>query len=146
MILDALLLVSNSQAVTATAGSTNVIDLGAPTVRNRVGSGEPVGFVVCNDVAADFTTGDETYTVQILASATENMASPTVIASVALAAAQRAIGSQLFIGIPKGQPILRFLALNYVTAGTTPTWTVTAGLVPSTFVDDQVHYAKGYST
>lgn len=146
MIMDALTLVSDAQALTATGVSTNTIDLGNPTVKNRIGSGEPVGFWVTNDVAADFTTTDETYTIQAISSASANLSTPTVLSSVTLStAAMRAAGAGIFVPIPKGLPTQRYIGLNFVLGGTTPSITVTAGLVPATFVQDQTTYAKGYS-
>ena len=58
MILDSLLKFSDAQALTATADSTNVIDLSND---RDIGIGEPMALVVTVGVAADFTTGDETY-------------------------------------------------------------------------------------
>lgn len=146
MIMDALTLVSDAQALTATGVSTNTIDLGNPTVKNRIGSGEPVGFVVTLDVAADFTTTDETYSIQVISSASANLSSPTVLNSLTFnSAADRAAGKQHFLFIPKGAPVQRYIGLNYVLGGTTPSVTVTAGLIPANFAQDQTIYAKGYS-
>jgi len=146
MFLDALLTLSDAQALSATGVSTNTIDLGNPSVKNRVGSGTPMALVVTNDVAADFTTTDETYTVQLISSASANLSTPTVLDQVAITtAAQRAVGAQLVILIPKGQPIQRYLGVNYVLGGTTPTITVTAEIIPASMVQDQTIYQKGYS-
>lgn len=145
MILDALLTVSDAQALTATALSTNTIDLGNPTVKNRIGTGEPMGFLVTLDVAADFTTTDETYSIQAISSAAANLSSPTVLSSVTLVAANRGVGAKIFVPIPKQTPQQRYIGLNYVLGGTTPSATVTASLQPASMVEDQVIYAKGYS-
>ncbi len=59
MRTDAFLLLSDAQAVTADAASTNALALGAAGV--DVGIGEPLAVVFVIDVAADYTTGDETY-------------------------------------------------------------------------------------
>ena len=87
MFIDALLLVSDAQAITADAVSTNTIDLGNPTVKNRIGSGEPMAFAVQIDVAADFTTTDETYAIEVISSAAANLGTPTVLARYTLTAA-----------------------------------------------------------
>jgi hypothetical protein len=146
MFLDALLTLSDAQALTATALSTNTIDLGNPSVKNRIGSGEPMALVVTLDVAADFTTGDEAYTIQLISSAAANLSTPTVLDSVAITtAAQRAVGAQIVIMVPKGQPLQRYLGVNYVLGGTTPTVTVTAEIIPASMVQDQAIYAKGYN-
>lgn len=144
MITDALLTVSDAQALTATAVSTNTIDLGAPTVARRVGSGEQIGFEVTVDVAADFTTGDETYSIQAISSAAAALSAPTVLSSVTLTAANRPAGSKIWVPVPKGTPIQRYIGLNYVLGGTTPTITVTASLMLGSMVEDQTTYAKGY--
>ena len=53
MILDNQLVLSDAQALTATAASTNVLDLKAAGL---YGNGEPLALVVWVDVAADGTT------------------------------------------------------------------------------------------
>jgi len=145
MFFDALLLVSDAQALSATAVSTNTIDLGAPAVARRIGSGEQIGFLVTVDVAADFTTTDETYSIQAISSASANLSSPTVLSSVTLTSANRPAGSKIYVPVPKQTPIQRYIGLNYVLGGTTPTITVTAALVLGSMVEDQTIYAKGYS-
>lgn len=145
MFMDALLLVSDAQALTATAVSTNTIDLGNPTVKRRIGSGESVGFAVTVDVAADATTGDETYVVEVISSASADLSSPTVLASRTILAADLAAGAVHYIHVPKGTPIQRYIGLRYTLGGTTPTVTLTAGLMPASMVDDRTDYAKGYS-
>src|SRR5262245_13810866 len=67
MFVDKLLLVSDAQALAATALATDKIDLGAyQTLRNRIGDGESMGFLVTVDVAADKVTGDETYQFDVV--------------------------------------------------------------------------------
>lgn len=146
MFLDALLQVSAAQALSATALSTNAIDLGNPTVKNQIGDGVPMGFLITNGVAADFTTGDETYNVQVVSSAAANLGSPTVLNQLAItSAAMRAAGAKMFLFLPKGAPIQRYIGLNYVLGGTTPSITVTAELIPASGVEAQQIYAKGFS-
>ncbi len=62
MFVDSQLLFSDSQAVTATAVGTNVVDL---SLARNIGEGEPVGVVFTVEVAADQTTGDEDYTFDV---------------------------------------------------------------------------------
>lgn len=62
MILDAQLLFSDAQAVTAAAGSTNTIDLSA--VRD-IGTGEPLYIGVIVDVAMTDSGSDSTLTVAL---------------------------------------------------------------------------------
>src|SRR5690242_4276971 len=62
MFLDKNLQLSDSQALTATALSTNVIDL---LTARSLGNGEPMAVVFNVEVAADQTTGDEDYTFAV---------------------------------------------------------------------------------
>lgn len=146
MFMDALGLVSDAQALTATAFSTNTIDLGNTSPIRAIGSGEPVGFGLSVDVAADITTGDETYTVEVVESDNANLSSPTVLSSRVLTAAQLAAGALHFVEVPSGTPNKRYLGLRYTLAGTTPSATVTAWLTArDLFSIAQRNYARGYA-
>lgn len=144
MILDALLLVSDAQAITADAVSTNTIDLGSSSPAREIGSGEPMGFLVTVDSAGDFTTGDETYAFEVISSAAANLSSPTVLNRRVLTAAQLALGAIFFMPLPAGTPSQRYLGMNYDVGGTSPLLTVTSALVPAKFVDMIKAYAKNY--
>lgn len=144
MILDALLVVSDAQAITADAVSTNTIDLGASSPSREIGTGEPMVMLVTVDVAADFTTGDETYAFELIQSANANLSSATILNRRVLTAAQLAAGAIFAIDVPGGTPSARYLGMNYDVGGTTPTLTVTAALVPKNFVDWIKPYAKNY--
>jgi hypothetical protein len=142
MYIDALLLLSDAQAVTADAVSTNTIDLGNVTPKRAIGTGEPMGIVFTVDVAADATTGDETYSFEVIQSAAAALSSPDVIATLTLAAATLVAGYQFVIPIPPGFPTKRYLGVNYNVGGTTPTITVTAALMPLSMASvAPVHYA-----
>jgi hypothetical protein len=146
MFVDALLLLSDAQAFSATAVSTNTIDLGNVTPKRDLATGEPMALVCQNDVAADFTTGDETYTLEVITSATSNLASPTVLASSLFTAAERAIGSIKILPIP---PVVaqQFLGARLTLAGTTPSVTVTMFIQPLAMASlaKPQSYAKGYT-
>lgn len=62
MYLDAQLLFSDAQAITAAAGSTNKIDFGAA---RDIGTGEPLYVVVTVDVAFTDASSDSTLTVAL---------------------------------------------------------------------------------
>lgn len=152
MILDQLGLLSDAQSLSATALSTNTVDLGNVTPKRQIGTGETIGVVITVDVAADFTTGDETYDFQLVQSAAEALTSPTVLARLTFIASGTMISSllvqgyRMFLPLPHGMPIQRYLGMNYVLGGTTPTITVTACLVPERVVAvGPIHYAKGYT-
>lgn len=138
MILDALLLLSDAQAVTTDAASTNTIDLGA--VNQRIGSGKPLVVLFTVDVAADITTGDETYSFQVIQSAAANLSSPDVLQARTILAADLKAGASQVVGIPIGTPSKRYLGAFYDTGGTTPTLTITAAVIPQDFVARQDYY------
>lgn len=145
MSYDLQLTLSDAQAVTADAVSTNTIDLGNPTVKNEIGAGEPVSVVVTVDVGADFTTGDETYAFQLIQSANANLSSPDVLEVRTLTAAQLVAATQVVIPIPIGAVTKRYLGLNYDVGGTTPTMTITAFVQPNSMIQQHKVYAKGYT-
>lgn len=140
MILDSLLKFSDAQALTATADSTNVIDLSND---RDIGKGEPMALVVTVGVAADSTTGDETYQFQLETDDNAAFSSATVIGDVTVAAANLAAGDKVVI--PLGQTNERYLQARYVLGGTTPSVTVDAFLQPLSMVDASATYASGYS-
>lgn len=122
MIIDSRLEFSNAQALTATADSTNVIDLSGDF---DVGKGVPLYVVVRVIVALDGTTGDETYTVTLETGATA--AAGTDLTTVTMARGDAA-GTTYIIAVP--QEVNRYLQLYYTLGGTTPTGTVDAWVTP----------------
>lgn len=140
MILDSLLKFSDAQALTATADSTNVIDLSND---RDIGIGEPMGVVITVGVAADFTTGDETYQFQLETDDNAAMTSSTIIGDVTVAAANLTAGDKVVI--PLGHSNEQFLQLVYTLGGTTPSVTVDAFLQPLSMIDGTVTYPSGYS-
>jgi hypothetical protein len=144
MYVDAFGLVSDSQAVSATGFSTNTIDLSNVTPKRDIEIGEPLGFAVNVEVAADFTTGDETYTVEAVQSDNANLSSPDVIGSRVLSAAERAVGSLIFVAI--GAVTKRYIGLRYTLAGTTPSFTVSAWFTSRELFSKQgPYYARNYA-
>lgn len=124
MIIDKRLQVSAQQALTATAVSTDVIDLGSLRL---IGPGDPLWWVIASRVAADFTTGDETYQVSVQTDDASNFPSQaTLVSTPAMNGNTLPLGK--LIVIPMTFTNERFLRLNYTLAGTTPTWTVDAWL------------------
>ncbi len=152
MILDALGLLCDAQAFTSTGGlSTNTIDLGNTTPKRQVGDGRPLAVTITVDVAADFTSVDETYDFQLIQSAADSLTTPTILARRSYIATGSFITSLLVAGyvivltLPPGLPLQRYIGLNVVMANTTPTITITAFFGPlfSTGVRPAT-YAKGY--
>lgn len=155
MILDLQNQLSDSQALTATALSTNVIDLG---VSNPLGVGEPMAVVFNVEVAADQGTGDEDYIFAV-----------EVASNAAISTARQELGRLTFESGTPAAPFLdadllvpgfvfalplpvvpasmgnRYLAVRYTLLGTTPSVTVSAHLVPIKNVPMAVLYPKGYT-
>lgn len=156
MILDADLEFSNAQALTATALGTNVIDL---SVARDIGSGDPMAVVFVCTVAADQTTGDEDYTFQVeYASDAAQTTAVTPIAEVTFESGTPGTGARnadlLVAGYQFALPLgavgsanaQRYLGVRYTLAGTTPSVTVSAYLVPWANVDtaSMSVYADGF--
>lgn len=144
MYTDALLQLSSSQAVTATAFSTNTIDL---LQARDIGAGEQTHVLVNVEVAAT-AAGAATVNFQVVTSANANLSSPTIIGQTdAIGKASLTIGSQIAIPVPRsfinasGQ---RYLGLQYtVSTGPLTAGTFTAALVLQG-VDSRKTYANGF--
>lgn len=135
MIFSAQSLLSEDQAVTATALSTNVIDLGVSqaaygakaSFHRDIGKGAEVPFLI--QVTEDFATLTS-LTVTIETSDAEAMTGSTVLmSSGAIAAADLVQGFQVPLQrLPNGVTG-RYLAVRYTVTGTTATaGKVTAGV------------------
>ena len=136
MILDKQLMLSEAQAITVTAVSTNVIDLSQ--VRD-IGNGEPLELIIA--VKQTFTAGGAaTLTIDLQTDDNVGFASPVVLASTgALALAALTAGVMLLqIKIPLG--VERFLRLNYTVA----TGPMTAGILDAGINLDRTKYTPFY--
>jgi len=156
MILDSQLQLADAQALTATAVGENVIDLG---VDRSIGNGEPMGLLVTVDVAADQGTGDEDYTFDLeyasdaaQTTARQLMGRRVFESGAPGAPAQDAdllvAGFQFVIPIPptKLSESERYLGMRSTLAGTTPTITITADVMPLSMIDqDLISYADGFN-
>ena len=140
MFIDAQNLFSDSQALTATAASTNLIDLG---VDRDIGVGEPLAVVLTVEVAADATTGNETYQVDVETDDNSSFSSASVIARRIPTAAELALGTVMTIPLPNTNE--RYIRLNYTLGGTTPTVTLSAHLAPLSMVQNNRTYADGFN-
>lgn len=144
MILDAQCQFSDSQALTASAASTNLIDLGAD---RNIGIGEPMSIVINVEVVLDNTTADETYTATVQADSTAAFSSAITVGGVVTMAADSAAGTQFIIPLPADYSTEQFLRVYYTLGGTTPTGTVSAYLIPSSMIANSEFggYASGYT-
>lgn len=149
MFIDALLMLSDSQALTGTAAvvSANTIDLGNPTVKRDIASGEPMVLVVNVEVALAGTGPG--ITVEAIQSDGADLSSPDVVASsgAIATAANFPAGMVLQVPIGEGRITKRYFGARYTMTGTTPTCTVSAFLQPSSMASPGAprHYAKGYT-
>ncbi|MCU7218022.1 Bbp16 family capsid cement protein [Pseudomonas sp. VE 196-7] len=142
MITDKLNTFAAAQVVTASAPSTDVIDLGPLTggnTRRDIGAGQPLYLVVAVLVAAA-AAGAATTNIQLQTS-DDNSTWVTLYDSGALALSDLAAGKRpVQVAVPRG--VRRYLRVNYV-IGTGPltAGTFWAGLVVD--VQDNIKYASG---
>ena len=141
MITDKLLRVSEDQAITTTAFSTNTIDL---SVARDVGEGTAL---YMNFAVTEALANGTSVKFEVISSAAANLGSPTVIGSTdAILTAALTLGKNVVVRINpdiagKGQ---RYLGARYTIAGTFNAGKVTADVV-ETIGDGQKYYASGFT-
>jgi len=140
---DAQTQICSTQAFTANAVSENTYDSGA--AGNDITEGEPIGIGIDVTVAADATTGDETYEFQAIQSAAADLGSPDVLALIQPARADLTVGKRLVLPLPPGSKTKRYLGLNFNGGGTTPSITINAFIAPLSFLGGWKAYADGFS-
>ena len=139
MFIDAQHLFSDAQALTATAASTNSIDLGSD---RNIGVGEPMSVVITCDVAMGGTSPTFIATLQ----ADDNSAFSSAVSVIACPQKTAiAAGEQIVLPVPAAAMTARYIRLNYTMGGTSPTVTVTAHLMPSSMVQNYQSYADGFT-
>lgn len=133
MLIDHELLFSDAQAITATANSTNVVDLGPLSGGNLgrdIASGEEM--YIFAQVGTTFTAGGAaTLTPSLVTDDNSALSSPTTLRTYDLiAVATLAAGYQLFLALPINAAFERYIALTYTVAtGPMTAGTITAGLI-----------------
>lgn len=148
MIQDKQNMLSEAQVITATAVSTNTLDLG---VARDVAAGEDVN-IACTIDEAFAAAGAGTLTIQVISSAAANLGSPTILGQTdAIAKTELTLGRRpIEIVVPRAlllaQPVgQRYLGLNFVVAtGPFSTGKLTAGIVRA-FQDMAKNYASGFA-
>jgi hypothetical protein len=146
MFIDALLLLSDAQAFSADAYTTNTIDLGNVTPKREIGTGEPLALGLSVDVAADFTTEDETYAFLLVQSVNADLSSHDTIATFTFTAAQLVAAAIFVLPIPPGFPTKRYIGGRFDGGGTTPTVTATIWLSLQSMLSVKAQtYAKNYT-
>jgi hypothetical protein len=132
---------SIAQALTATAVSTDVIDLGAD---RNIGIGEPMAVVLNVDVAAGGTSPTLVFAIQ----ADDNVgfsSAATIASSATLTGAQLVAGAQFVLPVPPDLTTERFIRVNYTVGGTSPTVTVSCQLQPMNMIQNYVSYPDGFT-
>ena len=141
MITDKLLRVSEDQAVTSTAVSTDTIDLG---VARDMGEGTPL---YMNFAVTTAMTGGTSIKFEVITSAAANLGSPTVIGSSdAILTAALTLGKNIVVRLNpdiagKGQ---RYLGARYTVSGTFNAGKITADVV-ETIGDGKKFYASVFT-
>lgn len=132
MILSAQQLFSDDQAITATAVSTNVIDLGVPgtpfgavaPLNQDVGKGNKVPVLV--QVTEDF---NNMTSVSIAIETGATTALGTAIVNETVLLADAVAGKQFVVEVLPNQLTERYLGIRYTVVGTAPsTGAMTAGI------------------
>lgn len=144
MYLDALNRVATAQAVTTTAVSTDSIDLGNPTPKNEIGSGEPMAALFTLTAAADAADTNETYIGEVITSTAGNLGSSVVVVGSVTIPRGSAIGSRFVVVIPPGSVTQRYLGARVTTGGTTPSVGVTIDFAPLSFLEKRNIVASGF--
>lgn len=127
--VDSRLEFSSAQALTATADSTNVVDLTQSA--RQIGAGQPM-FVHFNvTVAADAGNSDETYQFNIATGSAASMG--TQIATMTIPRATLVAGYTFSMAVPV-ERVERYIGVEYVLGGTSPSITVDA------YMSDQEPY------
>lgn len=140
MFLDAFGTLSDAQALTATAVSTNTVDFGVGTPQPRqMGQGEPLCVLFTVDVAADFTSTNETYQFELQTDDAVGFPSPVNLATRAILAATLVAGYTFVMDIPM-EALEQHFRVNYTLGGTTPLLTITAQIQPRNMVSRFVPY------
>lgn len=137
MIMDQNLLFDSAAAITATAPSTNVVDL---AVARDLGVGDPDIDIVAIVGTAFTAAGAATLQIQVQGS-TDNSTWDTYVQSDAIPKAALTAGAKFHVDlppVPPGKSKPRYLRLNYVVA----TGPMTAGTMTAfALLDD--HLATG---
>lgn len=141
MITDKFLRVSEDQALTTTAVSTNTIDL---SIARDMGEGQEL---FMNFAVTAALTGGTSVKFEVIQSAAADLSSPTVIGSSdAVVSASLVTGYNTAVRVnpqigSKGQ---RYIGGRYTIVGTYTAGTVTADVVAS-IQDGKKFYASGFT-
>jgi hypothetical protein len=145
MITDSLLSLSSAQVVTASAATTNTLDLGT---KRDIGEGKQLQMLFTVDVTAAATGGASNVTFQVIASDNADLSSPVVLAATAaIPKGTLVAGYEIALPIPAQLGSLghRYLGGYYAV----DTNNLTSGKFDCTIVealeDGKKSYASGFS-
>jgi hypothetical protein len=151
MITDAQNLFSDSQAITAAAASTNVIDTGPLAIGNtgrNLGYGQDLFIFVFCEVGMSDAGNDSTLTITLQTDDNSGFSSPTTVATLGTLPALTPAGTKFFFPMPIASdavPYERYIRLLYTpNNGNLSTGTFSAGIVMN--VDAYVSTAAGATT
>lgn len=151
MYLDAQLIFSDAQAVTADAGSTNVIDTGplfTGVLGRNLGVGERAFVFLTVDVALTDSGSTSYCTVTLETDETAAFSTAATVATLFVVPALTAAGATFFAPLPVATlavPYERFIRLKYtMTNGDLSTGSFTAGITKD--IQAWVSTVGGFST
>lgn len=145
MFIDKENLLCDAQAFTADANTTNAFDNGTSVPKIDFGAGIPMCVAIQVDVAADFTTGNETYAFNFIQSANADLSTPDILSGRTISYADLTAGSIQYVMIPPKAVTKRYLGLAFDGGGTTPTGTFTSWITAMHMIDARRDYPNGYT-
>ena len=141
MITDIQATLSDEQALTATAASTNTFDAGANYDWSR---GEPMCVLFTVVTAASTNDGNETYSFGVQTDDNSSFSSAVTLGTKAVAGSLLTAGAQVVVPFAEGAE--QYTRAQYTLGGTTPSITVTAEVKPLCDVQSQTtDLPSGYS-
>jgi hypothetical protein len=141
MLIDRQNQFSNAQAITATAGSTDIVDLGL--AGRNVGVGEEMYLVVIVTTAFTDSGSDSTVAVTLETDDNTSMSTPTTILTLGTFAALTAAGTRLVVRLPVAT-YERYIGVRYTLAnGNLTTGAISAFLTKN--IDAYTSYANNYT-
>lgn len=142
MLLDAFLQVSDEQAITATAVSTNSVDLG---VSRDIGEGEQLFLIVTIDEAFNTLTSLD---LEIITDDAATLASsPVAIESKNVLLANLTLGAKFIVPVPPqiGSKGERYLGARYTVTGSNPSTGKITASFGTGYDDPNKFYASGFT-
>lgn len=144
MYMDKENLLCDAQAFTADANTTNAFDNGSSTPKIDFGAGEAMCVAIQVDVAADYTTANETYLFNFIQSANADLSSPDILNGRTIVYSDLAAGAIQYLMIPPKSVTKRYLGVAFDGGGTTPTVTATMWITSVKFIDAIRNYPSGF--